>query len=309
MNDPDELELFLQSWEPGERLVHASLSQNLNDPFIRKGLFADSTGSASVARTPFLQGQKVMANDELFARAYDFFQDRQEGWAADFKDYVLDRRAGGQVQHLCHLLRKAMGRRQQTAPEFNGSPSHQGLFRDFDRLCYPAHAGRFVINPVADSVPPLFTPTEMAAIFAANNGLIEAFLPCYLDRLGNEGPGSLSDLYVRRGVYMTAVDTVRRELHYLSSYSFTLGPVEQFAQTWTPATPGVGVPSIFSTPLPAVQHRVVAFAPFIERMDLRQLELVVAPRSKRYLFKTMGCMAGSMSSASAEHARAFRRAW
>ena len=35
--------------------------------------------------------------------------------------------------------------------------------------------------------------------------------------------------------------------------------------------------SIFSAPLPAIQTRIVAFAPFVKDMDLRQLELVVAP--------------------------------
>jgi hypothetical protein len=246
MNEPDELDLFLQSWEPGERLVHASLSQNLNDPFVRKGLFDDSTGSASVARTPFSQGQKVMAKEELIARAYHFFQDRHEGWAAHFRDYVLHRSVPEDkfntfVTFFAKLWVDGSKRRQKSMEAL----AIKASIRDFDRLCYPTHAGRFVIYPVADSVSPLFTPTEMAAIFAANNGLIEAFLPCYLDRLGNEGPGSLSDLYVRRGVYMTAVDTVLRELHYLSSYSFTLGPVEQFAQTWTPAMQGVARPPSF----------------------------------------------------------------
>lgn len=149
--------------------------------------------------------------------------------------------------------------------------------RDYDQLCYPAHAGRFVVNSVDDNVTPLFTPTEMAAIFEANNGLIEALLPDYVDHLGDEGPGSLDDLYVRRGVHMPALEKIRRELHYLSSYSLTLGPVEQFAQTWTPATRETGEPSIFSAPLPAIQQRIVAFAPFIDGMDLSQLEFVVAP--------------------------------
>jgi len=76
---------------------------------------------------------------------------------------------------------------------------------------------------------------------------------------------------------MANLAEVRTELHYLSSYSIALTPVEQFAQTWTDATRDAGVPSIFSAPLPAIQNRVVAFAPFIEDMDLRQLELVVAP--------------------------------
>jgi hypothetical protein len=37
------------------------------------------------------------------------------------------------------------------------------------------------------------------------------------------------------------------------------------------------VPSIFSAPLPAIQDRVVAFAPFIDGIDLSQLEFVIVP--------------------------------
>lgn len=153
--------------------------------------------------------------------------------------------------------------------------------RDYDRKCHPNLADRYVINPVDPAVQPLFTLEETAAIFQANCGLIDALLPDYVDHLGHEGPGALGDLYVRRGVYMPSVDGVRRELHYLSSYSLSLGPVEQFAQTHTPSTQGKGMPSIFSAPLPAIQDRIVAFAPFVDGMDLGQLEFVVAPPVER----------------------------
>lgn len=149
--------------------------------------------------------------------------------------------------------------------------------RAFDLLCNPSQVDRFVINGLDESIAPLFTAAEMAVVFQANYGLLAAHLPDYLDHLGDEGPGSLDELYVRRGVYMPTRDEVRRELHYLSSYSLALSPVEQFAQTWTPSTRGAGIPSIFSAPIVAVQDRVVAFAPFIENMDLSQLEFVVAP--------------------------------
>jgi hypothetical protein len=149
--------------------------------------------------------------------------------------------------------------------------------RDHDRKCHPSLEDRYVINRIDPSTKALFTPEEMAAIFEANYGLIDALLPDYLDHLGDEGPGALGRLFVRRGVCMPSVNDVRCELHYLSSYSLSLGPVEQFAQTYTPATQRKGVPTIFSAPLPAVQGRVVAFAPFVDGMDLRQLEFVVAP--------------------------------
>lgn len=53
-----------------------------------------------------------------------------------------------------------------------------------------------------------------------------------------------------------------------------------------------GVTSIFSAPLPAVQKRIVAFAPFIAKMDLCQLELVVVPPLEKMLFADQGDFGG-----------------
>lgn len=259
-------------------MLHASRPQNQNDPLIRKRLIDDSTGNAGVERTAFAQGPKVMAPEELVARAYDFFQANHTKWAAEFRDYVLNKDVPEHKFDTFHnsfteIWVDGRKRRQHSAEML----AIKASMRVFDR-CYRSDSARhFVINQDSDDVPSLFTPTEMAVIYEANSGLIEAYLPDYIDHLGDEGPGSLGDLYVRRGVYMPTVDKVRRELHYLSSYSLAIGTVEQFAQTWTRATQGVGVPSIFSAPISAVQDRVVAFAPFIEGMDLSQLELVVAP--------------------------------
>jgi len=278
-SEHDDYDVFLETWEPGEGLRHASLPQNLFDPFIRKRLLDDSNGNGQVARRMYAPGQKIMDDDELIVRAYDFFQQHHDCWAGEFKDYVLSKgvpeeKLNNFVAGFAHLWVDGKKRRQDS-PEMLAI---KASIRDFDRLCYPSYAGRFVIEPVDDSVQPLFTPQEMAAIFEANAGLIDAFVPDYIDHLDDDGPGSLSDIYVRRGVYMPPVDTkVRRERHYLSSYSLALGPVEQFAQTWTEEARDTGTPSIFSAPLAAIQNRVVAFAPFITAMDLSQLEFVVAP--------------------------------
>ena len=147
-----------------------------------------------------------------------------------------------------------------------------------------------------------FTPDEVQAIFDANAGMIEALLPDYVDHLGNEGQGSLGDLYIRRGVYVSAVETdVRKELHCLTSYSLALGPVEQFTQTWTPQTRDNGNPTIFAAPLAAAQNRVVAFAPFIANMDLRQLEFVVARPWRGHRLLMAGYTAVSKSFGSFDH--------
>ncbi|RUX80436.1 hypothetical protein EOA25_37985, partial [Mesorhizobium sp. M2A.F.Ca.ET.040.01.1.1] len=217
----DDYDVFLDSWEPDEALRHASLSQNLDDPYIRKRFLDNSAGIAPFARTRFVNGQKVMDAEELVVRAYDFFRQRQETWADEFKDFVLSRDVPEEkldtfVASFAQLWVDGKKRRQD-------SPTMRAIkasIRDFDRLRYRTYAGRFVAEIIDDSVQPLLTPEEMAAIFEANSGLIEAFVPDYIDHLGDNGAGSLGGLYVRRGVYMPPVDTrVRRERHYLSSYS------------------------------------------------------------------------------------------
>lgn len=279
----DDYDVFLDTWKPGEGLVHASLPQNQFDPLIQKRLSEDSTGTGPVARTVFAQGYKTMADEESIARASSFFDGRQALWAEELKDLAMsngvpEEKLEAFVSSFAQLWIDGKKRRQDS-PEMLAIRASIALF---DRVTFPNHAGRFVIEVVDPMVPPLFTPDEVQAIFDANAGMIEAFLPDYVDHLGHEGPVSLGNLYIRRGVYMPAAGTeVRNELHYLSSYSLALGPVEQFAQTWTPQTQERGTPTIFSAPLTAIQNRVVAFTPFIANMDLRQLEFVIAPPVER----------------------------
>lgn len=276
--DATEYEVFLETWAPSERLLHASLPQHLGDPYGLARLAADSTGEADVERTPYAPGVKAMPAEERLARRYDYFVDHQQTWSNEFRDYLLSRdipkkKVDAFLTGFAQAWVDGKARRQHSALMMGIKAS----IRDYDRLNSPSTCGRYVLHTVPDDVAPFFSPQEMRSVFEANEGLIDAFLPGYVDSLGADGPGSVGDIYVRRGVMMPSVGTIRKELYALSSYSLGIGAVEQFAQTWTQSTKAKGVPSIFSAPLPAVQTRIVAFAPFIAGMTLEQLELVVAP--------------------------------
>lgn len=64
----DPYDVFLDTWEPGERLLHATLPQNLGDPFARQRLLEDSSGAAPLERTAFADGPKIMTANELRPR-------------------------------------------------------------------------------------------------------------------------------------------------------------------------------------------------------------------------------------------------
>ena len=291
--EPDEYDAFLENWEPSELLDHASLPQNLDDPYSRDLLLGDMTGEAGVTRTTYQHGTKLMGDDEKRARAYDFFAKHQREWSKGLREYVLER---GVPVAKFNVYARAFAtdwvdgaKRRQHSPEMLAI---RASVRDHDRGFHRHAAGKYVRFPVADAVETLFTPTEMEVIFEANSGLVEAYLSKYIDHLDGAGPSTISGLYVRRGVKMPAVDAHRIEMSELSSYSLGIGAVEQFAQQHTAKTKATGVQSIFSAPLPAVQKRIVAFAPFIAKMDLRQLELVVAPPVEKMLFVDQGEFGG-----------------
>ena len=297
MSAEDDYETFLETWEPSERLRHASLPQHLDDPVVVRELLADE-GDGKVERTPYAAGMKLITSEEGRDRRYDFFVDRQPKWADQFEDYVLSKGVP-RAKLVTFVDRMARiwvdGRARQESKEMLAiKASIQAL----DEALHRNAAGRFVLNAVPRGAKPLFTVDEMQVIFDANSGLIVALLPDYVDALGADGPGSVGSLHVHRGVRMPSVETDRREVHYLSSFSLALGPVEQFAQTWTPAAKSSGVPSIFSAPLPAIQHRVVAFAPFIAGMSLQQLEFVVAPPIAETILSRDGAVGGINSLAS-----------
>ena len=145
-------------------------------------------------------------------------------------------------------------------------------------------AGKYVIKPYDNSVDPLFDPDEMRHIFEVNEGMLNYAMPAYLSEMFGERVGSINWLYVRRGVCMPhEPKSVLEELNYLTSYSLASGPVELFAQTQGRKACD-GLPCIIAGRLPAVQKRVVAFAPFIakftpvcEGMQVDQMEFVLAP--------------------------------
>lgn len=275
----DDYDVFLDTYEPSRQLRHATLDAYLNDPVMRQRLLDGGDDPEAIARTAWGPGTKVMDAEESIARLADFFEDVQPKWAEHFHDLVL---SNGFPEEKLEQIEEAfrtdwidgLSRRQSS----DTMMALKASIRDHDRERFKARAGRYVLNSVPDDVDALLTPGQVRILFEANSNLLQAFIPDYQDQFDDLNFAGVGNLYVRRGVHMPQpTDLIRRELHYLSSYSLSLGPVEQFARTWTKATLTTGVPMIFSAPLPAVQERVVAFAPFIARMDLSQLELVVAP--------------------------------
>ena len=274
----DEYEVFLDTWMPSERLVHASLPHNVSDPLIGEQLILDSTGDARVLRTVYAPGPKELADEEWATRAFEFFADRQAAWSRDFEDVVTSRGVPGSkfdpfVKAMAADWVDGKARRQKSPAML----SIRASVRDHDLHFHRSTAGRFTLLPVADGVCALFEPEEMEIIFETNESLLQQYLPDYLSALDHHHVESVSDLTVRRGIYLKDVPTERYEASELNSYSLGLGVPEQFAQTWVQEDAGRGQPCLISAPLPAVQKRIVAFAPFIANMTLEQMELVVAP--------------------------------
>lgn len=286
----DEYDIFLDTWEPSELLNYVTLDSNLFDPLAEDRLKADEEGVGQVERTPYVQGIKLMTEREEMLRKFDYFKSSQLAWSDDFRERLIN--SGLDEEKVDCFIRSFASHwvdgsdRRQSSPEMLAI---KASIRDHDRHFHSAYAGQFVLTPVPEHVEPMFGPLDMQTIFRTNCDFLEVYVQDYIAELFGERDGSINQLYVRRGVHMPKVPgELREELHYLSSYSFALSPPEQFAQTYTKSTRETGVPCIFAAPVPALQNRIVAFAPFITGMDLRQMELVVAPPVQPTSMKNAG---------------------
>jgi len=281
----EDIEVLLDNWKPSPLLQHATLPLNVSDPFLLDRLIADSTAKADVEREPFVAGsKKTMSPDEAKSRRFEFFVAGQAMWSQDVRTRMLDE---GISKTSVDTYRRAFAcswvdgsDRRQTS---SAILAIKASVRDHDLHFHKGAPEKFVIRPIPDEQKALFTPEEMKLVFEINSNLLETVAQDYLEELNTtdlidaSGPTSINEIVVRRGVRMPMAPKHRMELYHLSSYSLALGPAEQFSVMWKAANDKSGIPSIFSAPLPAVQTRVVAFAPFVDGMALDQLELIVAP--------------------------------
>lgn len=294
--DDEEIsfEAWLETYQPSELAVHASMPENISDPWVRANLLADQTGAASLVRAPYAEGQKTMSAQELQERNFDFFIDSQVQWSEEFIQKALElqvprAKLDAFVDQFATHWVDGFKRRQGSS----FMKAIKASIRDLDRVTNPGTVGRWTLEPVRDEVEAFFSTKEMAAIFTANAVLADQYLTDYVDTLDSQWASTTTDLSVRRGVYWVGdLPEVRTERFELSSWSLGLGAVEQFAEQFNRKTQGKGRATIFSAPFPAVQYRIVAFAPFIRGMSLGQLELVLAPPDREAHLELRGTFGG-----------------
>lgn len=115
----EEHDVYLEQWVPSERLIHATLSQHIEDPWLTQELF-EGDGGDLVQRTPWTGGTKRMLLQEERARRYDFFIERQPKWSTQFVDQLLSfGMSAAKVDHPFHCFRTLWvdGAHRQSSPE------------------------------------------------------------------------------------------------------------------------------------------------------------------------------------------------
>lgn len=285
---------FLETFDPNDYpiLMHASSEPYVHDDFAHARLIqqAQSDG-ALLERTQNRPGKKTMTLEEARLRCLDFFTEHQLGCSQELRERLLEEGISDQqvdvyMRAFAYLWVDGRKRRLDS-PEMQ---SIMASVAEHDRVRHPDQAGVYVANAPRQGIVPLFTPSQMVRLFDANSSMLEVALHDYFQLLDNDRGQSINRTYVRRGMYCEEAPVVHwKERYYLSSYSLSTTVPEQFSQTHTSATKGRGFPTIVSTPIPTIQHRIVAFAGFIQSMDLNQMELVIAPPVSSLKVTPAGC--------------------
>ena len=281
-DEPDDYDEFLATFDAWSNpaLVHACMPQYIDDDLSKQRMIATaSEGETTLEREPFQEGQKSVSANEAHLKCLDFFKQRQTRCCGELRDRLVhDGIATHKIDEYFDAIANVWTQGRSTRLK---SPQMQAIFASIarhDHAYRPDAAGKFVVNSKVSGVTPLFTPEEMASLFLANQNMLETGIADYFKAIGNGNERSINRTYARRGMYCDRPPVPRwKEQDYLSSYTLMLTVAELFSQTWRPSTQATGKPTIVSTILPNLQQRVVAFAGFIDGMEIRQVELVVAP--------------------------------
>ncbi|AOJ90927.1 hypothetical protein WS87_29675 [Burkholderia sp. MSMB0856] len=291
--DRDEIDELLNVLDEDATAIskYASIESNIFEPVVLQRLMDAAHGDGShVQRALYAPGTKQLAPYEEQLGALKFFSDRQVEWSNWFIEKLIQ---AGIDRAKVEIFVDAIAnewidgkKRRQTAESMLAI---KASIKNHDAFFHKEEAGKYVRNRDVGDAAPLFSEVEMAAIFEANSAMLEVCIGDYLEMYFGKREGSINTTYVRRGVYMTdAPASPMVEHNYLNSYSLAITLPEVFAQTYSPSNAGKGMPTIFSAPIPAIQSRVVAFAPFIRGMTLSQLEIVVAPPVEPFTLTSHG---------------------
>lgn len=268
-------EEFLDQWEETDLLRFATLEQNLHDPYIESMIHNASGVGDKIIRSQYTNGKQTTELAEATLRKFEFIESNRESYQQDFMERLL---AIGIDQTRIDVFLDAItnewtdgGRNLGTMERVKASiQRHDAVYRK-------QRTEIFVRNSIPESVKPFFDIQETQAVFDTNSNMLTNFFEDYILAVYGEREGSINRITVRRGIHTCTLlsQGLRFEENQLCSFSLALTTSEKFSQVTRKIKNGYCC--ILSTDLPVIQDRVIAFAPFIPKMCIKQMEFVVAP--------------------------------
>lgn len=274
----DSDEGFIDPTAASSLMRYIALDQNLESPRSFARLATHISEDEQLVRTISTPRTiKLLDPVDREILGLEYLKKQQQALSNDFKERLIADGIDEQdVDLFIDAFAKLWTDGRATRQSSNIIQRIKKSVHDHDLHFYPSNAGRFVTYHPDPSILPLFNPNEVGTIFAANSNMMETFIQDYFNQVyEHPSEASINRFYARRGVALeTLPGASLKELNYLSSYSISESITEQFSATCSSRD---SYRCIFSCPVPALQQRIVAFAPFIHGMTIDQLEIVIAP--------------------------------
>lgn len=134
-------------------------------------------------------------------------------------------------------------------------------------------------NTLNDYNLTLFNGQDIEKIIELNKSMMQCAIEDWIEVHPNRFQFSTNNIYFRRGInaVLEGQSGSYIEKDYISSYSLAISVAEQFSQT------GKNQRTIVNAEFGMFENRVLFFAPFIEGMNLKQIEIGVIPQFNKPL--------------------------
>jgi len=274
MSDLREFE-DLTEIETSDLTKYSELEKYIFDPFYEhRYVEAASNGLTDIARDSGKVGTKAISTTENLVSGYSFFEENKEKMRQDY----LERLTGSiiseeKVQRFIKIIKDFWydGRPERTTSDEIWEIKKS--IRNY--LIERTGSTKHTVKDENRDIKPLFETYQMGHLLHVTHEMFDHYIQDYLQLRQDCMENSSNRIYIHRGIRVDELlsEGEYYEYDYINSYSLAQSVPEQFtaiARNGKFRAMIGGCANDFS-------DQILAFAPFIPEMDIKQLELCIIP--------------------------------
>lgn len=260
------------------------LPQNTHSELTEMRFIASIGGDTGVSPNrveSIRDNKKTICIHEEELDAFTFFYEKSEELQKEFKESFIKELGEKKYRHYIAMILDQWSDGQSLRLKRNELTNFKKAIHTFLEN-NNSKKQVYCLTSLDDYNLTLFTGHDIDKIIELNKSMMQYVIEDWIEARPNGLQISTNNIYFRRGLNfeLEGRTGIYTEKDYISSYTLSLSIAEQFSQT------GKNQRTIVNTDFGMFEDRVIFFAPFIEGMNPKQIEIGIIPQFNKPLTYT-----------------------